>query len=382
MALCKEDPKIRGRFQRSKRYARLVAKKSWHTKSNPFGCSSMFNQRANLSSLIPWLSLLRVSLIGALLRLANVGAFQTPIVQSNNICKLLGVMSSADNSGDNEIQRSKKQIILIRHGLSYMNEYIGANGINFGGPSFTDIFSTEDQESYYRDSPLSATGQEQARELHDDIESLFIRASKDGDETRQHLRQCLQDLDLVVVSPLTRAIQTAQLALLPHITSGTLAQQRRTDLVPFVALPLTAERLYLVSDIGTPRSVLKRDYDTFVDFDTGFPDTLPWDQPWWWSPSQSDDNSQTEYVEWRPTGQGQQYLCPGEPYDAFEQRMAKLCEWLNNREEDTIALVGHFGVFEWLLQDTKADAVKFGNCEIRVVPFEPMLRKAKSTLQP
>lgn len=286
---------------------------------------------------------------------------------------------SSDNSGNKEVRPSKKQLILIRHGLSYMNEYIGANGISFGGPGFTDIFNTEDQESCYRDSPLSATGQEQARELCVDIESLLSQETlEDCDKTRQNLQQCLQHLDLVVVSPLTRAIQTAQLALLPHITSSNLAQQR-ADLVPFVALPLAAERLYLVSDIGTPRSALKRDYGTFVDFETGFPENLPWDQPWWWSLPQSGDNNQTEYEEWRPTGQGQQYLCPGEPYGAFEQRMAELCEWLNKREEATIALVGHFGVFEWLLQDTKTEATKFGNCEIRVVPFEPMLRKAKKT---
>ena len=255
-----------------------------------------------------------------------------------------------------------------------MNEYIGANGISFGGPNFTDIFSQGDQEMYYRDSPLSPTGQDQAKALHNDIESLLSQNDED-ESNRNLLKQCLQDLELVVVSPLMRAIQTAELAVLPHMT----AKQPK---IPIVALPLAAERLYLVSDIGQPRSALKHKYGSLVDFHTGFPTSLPWDDPWWFqhsSPSSDDkqQQQQQEYMEWRPTGQGQKYFCPGEPHDAFRQRMEKLCQWLDDRDESRIALVGHFGVFEWLLKDDTADAaIKFGNCEMKVVSLDTILRKA------
>ena len=84
-------------------------------------------------------------------------------------------------------------------------------------------------------------------------------------------------------------------------------------------------------------------------------------------------------LEWRPTGQGQTYFCPGEPYDAFQERMLSLCSWLEARPESIIALVGHYGVFEWLLQqdEKSAEKVKFANCEMKVVPFETILDRAR-----
>ena len=348
------------------------------------------------SPIPPWLSLLvAIHISGMPLRMANIQALQLlPRTQQGKLQKSerdFSLTCTMDvNDGEEDQPREEKRLILIRHGRSYMNEYIGANGINFGGPNFTDIFSKDDQESYYRDSPLSPTGQEQARSLHDEIQALLLlQEPSDDDKSSQDLKYCLQNLELVVVSPLTRAIQTAQLALLPHMGATSTILQSNNNLVPFVAQPLAAERLYLVSDIGTSRSTLKNNYASFVDFEAGFPDDLPEDQPWWWSLSPSDDNDdeqhqegvKNEYVEWRPTGQGQKYLCPGEPFDDFEQRLVRLCEWLNNREENTIALVGHYGVFEWLLQNTtedgKTNTVKFGNCEMRSVPFKPIWNKAK-----
>ena len=250
----------------------------------------------------------------------------------------------------------QKRIILIRHGLSYMNEHIGANGITFGGPDFTDIFSKEDHEKFYRDSPLSQTGLTQAKELGKAIEAL----RKEPDNSN-----AIKDLNLVVVSPLTRAIQTGQFALFPH-----LDQIRDPSSIPIIALPLAAERLYLVSDIGRPKAELESKYrDLGIDFRTAFP--TEGDDSWWYQ----GDSAQQE--EWRPIGQGQEYFCPGEPFDAFQQRMLDLCDWLDQRPETNIALVGHFGVFEWLLQDQDASQVKFSNCEVRVVPFRTILANAR-----
>jgi hypothetical protein len=44
--------------------------------------------------------------------------------------------------------------------------------------------------------------------------------------------------------------------------------------------------------------------------------------------------------------------------------MTNLYRWLEQRPEQNIAVVSHWGVMDWLLgQD-------FDNCELRVVPFE------------
>jgi broad specificity phosphatase PhoE len=277
---------------------------------------------------------------------------------------VMGDITDGEEQEQSERGKTEKRLIFIRHGCSYMNEYIAHDGVKFGRPGFTDIFSPEDNEKYYRDSPLSPTGEAQAKDLADFIGKVL----KESDDTIQ--TNCLKELELIVVSPLTRAIQTAELALLPHIWEKdqnfcSSVQQPR---VPVVALPLAAERLYLVSDIGRPRSELQRKFGYFVDFNKGFTqrgqDNL--DDPWWFSFSEEHHGN---YLEWRPIGEDQRYFCRGEPEDIFRQRMADFCKWLDERPETTIALVGHFGTFEFLLKQDNNHVVKFANCEMKVVPF-------------
>jgi broad specificity phosphatase PhoE len=54
--------------------------------------------------------------------------------------------------------------------------------------------------------------------------------------------------DVLVVSPLARAIQTAQLAWLPHFSG------------PVVIEPLARERVWLSSDVGSHPSTLKAEF--------------------------------------------------------------------------------------------------------------------------
>ena len=111
---------------------------------------------------------------------------------------------------------NRKHILLIRHGLSYMNEYIGSNGITFGGPNFTDIFNVDDRELYYRDSPLSDIGREQAARLGSTIIEQLQSSSQQQQQENKMLTECndpppeeyrlttkdiLQELELIVVSP-------------------------------------------------------------------------------------------------------------------------------------------------------------------------------------
>ncbi|EJK67215.1 hypothetical protein THAOC_11782 [Thalassiosira oceanica] len=88
---------------------------------------------------------------------------------------------------------------------------------------------------------------------------------------------------------------------------------------PMLALPEASKRVYLISDIGRTSAVLKHEFP-YVDFDMcrmvrspsgeGAED----DEAWWW---QKPSPSLSSYVEWRPSGAGQSYACPGEPQFDF-----------------------------------------------------------------
>ena len=91
----------------------------------------------------------------------------------------------------------------------------------WGSPNFVD--------PDIRDAPLEPSGLAGARAL------------------REPLARDAADVELVVSSPLTRALATADAAFDDALTRG----------VPALALPLAAERCYMTSDVGTPISVLR-----------------------------------------------------------------------------------------------------------------------------
>ena len=243
------------------------------------------------------------------------------------ICAM--ILTTATALSTPTFQRNPKTVTLLRHGCSYMNEYLGGadNGSSFGSPGFTDVFSTQAQRDKYHDSPLSSRGIQQVRRIGLDLSSF----------------------DVVLVSPLQRALQTYDQGVHTALSR-----------VPVIAAPQAAERLYLVSDLGRPVAQLQPEFP-YVDFDTYFDDA----EQWWYQPP-----SKAQTTEWRPTGKDQRYACPGEPYDAFRNRMRNLCNILNERIESRILLVCHHGVIEHLL-----GGVDFGNCEHRTVPMEKLQQR-------
>eukprot|EP00579_Thalassiosira_antarctica_P033163 CAMPEP_0202002314 /NCGR_PEP_ID=MMETSP0905-20130828/8172_1 /ASSEMBLY_ACC=CAM_ASM_000554 /TAXON_ID=420261 /ORGANISM="Thalassiosira antarctica, Strain CCMP982" /LENGTH=307 /DNA_ID=CAMNT_0048559171 /DNA_START=54 /DNA_END=977 /DNA_ORIENTATION=+ len=287
-----------------------------------------------------------------LLFFSSFSASFIPKIEVQPAIRHMERLQNLANDDDVMIGEAKsKRIVFIRHGRTYMNEYIG--GINYGTPNFTDIFpDTSEYTDKYPDSPLSPVGHDQVKKLNSMIRDLKegIDEAKTSMSDDQEDDSFLNDLDLVVVSPLTRALQTLEIGLYQHI------QERK---VPIMALPLATERVYLVSDIGKNRSELKKRYG-YIDFDTAFLEKEG-DEPWWFTPS---DELADNYVEWRPSGEGQTYACLGEPQDYFDRRMSDLYLFLRNREETTIAVVCHAGVIDWFVQDI------FENCELRVVPFD------------
>jgi broad specificity phosphatase PhoE len=267
--------------------------------------------------------------------------------------------------------KTPKRLILIRHGCTFMNEYLATPGSRWGDANFTDIFHTSDEHSLYMDSPLSNEGTKQAQELRD-----YFQSTEKG-------KGMICDIELIAVSPLQRTLQTAEIAVLPHV------EDTNRD-IPIVALPLASERVYLISDHGSCKQSLSVKFP-FVDFAQEFD---RFGDNWWFSvheqaaiKTESSLIQEThsfasmhidDYKEWRPSDENQTYSCHGEPDDAFEERMLELYKWLEARNESVICLVCHWGVLDWL---TGGD---FRNCEVRDISFDDVrervaLSKATAT---
>jgi broad specificity phosphatase PhoE len=298
-------------------------------------------------------------------------------------------MNDDDESSPNKTRR--KRIVLIRHGRTHMNEYLSKPGSRWGDANFTDIFKEEEQLELYRDSPLSRDGIEQAQNLCETLSSTCLEQQEQGGAI-------LNNVEIVVSSPLTRTLQTTELALLPHLQGSSSEQQQGRRVrrqVPIIALPLATERLYLISDHGSSTMDLRKRFP-FVDFETEHGDDEA--DEWWFQvvpdKQQGDKGEEEEkkkkkkqsssspplesfryveesnYVEWRPNEEGQTYACHGEPDFHFRSRMVALSDWLANRKESTICLVAHWGVLEWL---TGGD--DFQNCEMKVIDFDQVRRR-------
>ena len=166
----------------------------------------------------------------------------------------------------------------------------------------------------------------------------------------------------MVVSPLTRCLQTYQAAVQPVLPSSE---------VPVLAHPLAAERVYTISEIGRPSvRELQRDFAD-VDFglllrgrqasldDDADDDDDHNHDPWWYDPTVATKfNRDIPWEEWRPHGEQQQYGTPGEPKKVFQRRMQALEEWLVRRPEKHILLAAHWGVFRHFTGE------EMDNCEV------------------
>jgi len=166
-----------------------------------------------------------------------------------------------------------KSILLIRHGQSTFNAHYEATGEDPG----------------HIDARLTERGQQQAQET----------------------RILLQDeaVDLVITSPLTRAIQTGQ----------TIFGHR--DL-PFHITCRHRERLESSCDVGRAPNDLKTDFP-HLEFEH-------LDETWW-------------HHE-----QGSTAPFSVEPLSVFESRVSNFRDWLRSHEAQRIAVIGHGTFFHSL----------------------------------
>ena len=185
-----------------------------------------------------------------------------------------------------------------------MNEYLSIPGSRWGDANFTDVFTDPTELAKYRDSPLSPRGIRQA-------ERLSSRLSLDGEDSN-----IIGEIELIACSPLTRALQTMTIALYPHVWGSD---------IPIVALPQASERIYLISDLGTPIHELRKKFP-IVDFSSEI--STEQSETWWVSPPSDEEHSldtsssssSSSEVEWRPNNEGQTYAEPGESESAFTKR--------------------------------------------------------------
>lgn len=208
---------------------------------------------------------------------------------------------------------SEKKIIFIRHGTTEMNEALSRHP--WGSKNFKD--------ANLWDTRLSKAGQYGSKNT-----IRWLSANQ---------FQALSKVEVLVSSPLTRALQTSELMLTGFWDPP----------IPWVLQPLARERLFLTSDVGRTKQSLQADFSTLWDFN------LVPEGPWWFV---KDDLNGT-YSEWRPPGT---YFCEGEPEDVFKARMVEFKSWLLARPEHSIAVVSHWGVIKALT------GFSLENCEIKI----------------
>jgi len=133
--------------------------------------------------------------------------------------------------------------------------------------------------------------------------------------------------EVLVVSPLSRAMQTARITWAHY--SG-----------PVVVEALARERVWLSSDCGRAPQELQDEFGTFVNGQPVSYDHL--DGVWWWNERPHD----TKHVTL-------------EPEDVFRARVQQLRVWLAGRPESVIGVVAHWGLLKELTGED------FANSEIR-----------------
>ena len=250
---------------------------------------------------------------------------------------------NADNAATASTSTSIKHILAIRHAQSIANEQLLHR---WGAADFTDDVSL-------RDSELSAKGLTQVQQ------GLPAQLSEPD------FAEELSKIELVLVSPLTRCLQTFTFGVLPQI---------KNKQIPILALPELTERVYTVSDTGSPTSVLNEKFPQ-VDFSNLHGSE---GKCWWYTEEDSEDpvGGHCTREEWRPCNENQWYAVPGEPGEIFESRMTRLDKWIQGRPESNILVVAHWGVLRHL-----TGGVEWRNAEAKLLEWKSDEPHAKVLLQ-
>jgi glucosyl-3-phosphoglycerate phosphatase len=185
---------------------------------------------------------------------------------------------------------ASKTLYLIRHGQSIANR-------------------DGNESSSYRDAGLTNLGINQARSLRDELERI--------------------QLDLVVVSPLTRALQTCENAL-PSSYTG-----------PVIVLPDIAEVCSSYYSCGQPKDCIEKKFPQRFNWSN-----VPMDDIWWWPYEQK-------------------MHC--EPHEHQSKRIARFRQFIREQPEQRIAVFSH-GDYLWEFFEGKRPYLS--NCQLMKYTFE------------
>lgn len=226
-----------------------------------------------------------------------------------------------------------KALTFIRHGVTEMNMYLSSNPYPSGSPG--------DNAAPYRfvdpplfDTRLTEVGRTQATMLQSTLAAIHAE----------------QPIELVVASPLSRALETADLALGP------------ID-VPCAVNAQVAERRYLSSDIGRSPDALATAYPRFAASVRELP------SEWWWEGDEQQKAAAQEERLRLQRGSLLGQMLPGgplegvavavEPADHFVERIASFRDWLRARPERHVVVVAHWGALYSMLGGRSLK-----NCEV------------------
>ena len=179
---------------------------------------------------------------------------------------------------------TSKTLYLIRHGQSLANR-------------------DYDESNAYRDAGLTEQGIGQAKALQTELEKL--------------------QLDLALVSPLTRALQTCQNALPPSYAG------------PIIVLPEIAEICSSHYSCGRTRSVVQPKFPKTFDWSH-----VPMDDVWWWPYDQRHRSESSEYQQ---------------------KRIEKFRQFIQTQPEQRIAVFSH-GDYLWEFLEGKRPYP--ANCQV------------------
>lgn len=249
-----------------------------------------------------------------------------------------GVANFFFGNGNGSGNDNDSHVVFVRHGTTEMNEYLHTQ-CSYYSPDFQDplIFDTR----------LTKDGARRAREAAGRAARLTPRP------------------ELIVASPLTRALQTAELAFGALLDEG----------VPCLALPLARERLFLSSDVGRPGAELAAEFPRWRE------SLLALEDGWWLHDRSTSDGGSSDgeggqvaaassaAATIAPPRRSSRRLKTPTPKEnpsivverdgEFAARMDALGDWLSSRPERCVAIVSHWGVI------LEATGHEFENVEIR-----------------
>jgi broad specificity phosphatase PhoE len=239
---------------------------------------------------------------------SGIDAQQASNVNTQGVTLTTSVASRSD----------QKRVILVRHAESTWNEWRKRTSLCNG-----DLCCCV-MDPGFVDPALSGRGIRQCARLRDRVEA----------------KKLLQRVDLIVCSPLGRALDTCKAGFAVGEPDG--AER-------VVVTALHRERLDSWGDTGTPTSILRERYGDAFDFACP---SLQQEQ--WWNEAGGgratirEGTQPKENAKWK------------ESFEHVESRCARFRAWLLDRDEQCIVVVGHSAFFQRLLRER----FKMANCEM------------------